>query len=471
MSSLVKVRGYATASPPNARSIGPDVTPHRITTEAPEAPRSRARWHARTLPKGDERRRKDEHLERKNSFSSRRPRRPRRRARRRRGVRLLRVALVIVALGLLFPPPACAAAAAAAAVRSRGAARPARARPRAGDVDGFRLLSSPASTSYSTTSPVSFVRLTRKNASVEGGGGVRARGAPAQRGGDDSVRRDSRKNNGIVARGLTLREKRHVRRAAASKTENRNEHWALSPPPPRGADGDAGEPSKRRDRVRRGRPRAGFSSARPNRARRRFRVSSVFPRVMRARALRSRARAPRPRARALRARAREKKRAKARSFASARKLREPAAARRAAYLAQGAEPLGVDRGLVHENLFRAVVGGDEPETLLGVEPLHLRASPAEGASGNARRSHRRRIHRSLLSTSAAERSAARRRGAARRERRGRSSRVRRRRHTLPVSTSSCFAVELRLERAARGAMPVGGCFRRASAFLSAVSQL
>jgi hypothetical protein len=36
----------------------------------------------------------------------------------------------------------------------------------------------------------------------------------------------------------------------------------------------------------------------------------------------------------------------------------------------------VDRGLVHENLFRAVVGGDEPETLLSVEPLHLRASPA-----------------------------------------------------------------------------------------------
>jgi hypothetical protein len=54
-------------------------------------------------------------------------------------------------------------------------------------------------------------------------------------------------------------------------------------------------------------------------------------------------------------------------------------ARRAAYLAQGAEPLGVDRGLVHENLFRAVVGGDEPETLLGVEPLHLRASPARGS--------------------------------------------------------------------------------------------
>ena len=48
-------------------------------------------------------------------------------------------------------------------------------------------------------------------------------------------------------------------------------------------------------------------------------------------------------------------------------------ARRAAYLAQGAEPLGVDRGLVHEDLLRAVVGGDEPETLLGVEPLHLRA--------------------------------------------------------------------------------------------------
>jgi hypothetical protein len=39
----------------------------------------------------------------------------------------------------------------------------------------------------------------------------------------------------------------------------------------------------------------------------------------------------------------------------------------------------VDRGLVHEDLLRAVVGGDEPEPLLGVEPLHLRASPARGS--------------------------------------------------------------------------------------------
>ena len=60
-------------------------------------------------------------------------------------------------------------------------------------------------------------------------------------------------------------------------------------------------------------------------------------------------------------------------------------ARRAAYLAQGAEPLGVDRGLVHENLFRAVVGGDEPETLLGVEPLDLRGRAKAGEGSRERK--------------------------------------------------------------------------------------
>lgn len=43
------------------------------------------------------------------------------------------------------------------------------------------------------------------------------------------------------------------------------------------------------------------------------------------------------------------------------------------HLAQGAEALAVDGGLVHENLVGAVVGGDEAEALLGVEPLDLRA--------------------------------------------------------------------------------------------------
>lgn len=126
-------------------------------------------------------------------------------------------------------------------------------------------------------------------------------------------------------------------------------------------------------------------------------------------------------------------------------------ARRAAYLAQGAEPLGVDRGLVHENLFRAVVGGDEPETLLGVEPLHLRASPARGSV------RKRAIEASKKNPSvvvkhprpreigrpeAGER--------ARRERRGRSSRG------APPATYLAGELrhrvsrwELRLERAAR----------------------
>ena len=42
------------------------------------------------------------------------------------------------------------------------------------------------------------------------------------------------------------------------------------------------------------------------------------------------------------------------------------------HLAKAAESLGVDGGLVHEDLVGAVVRGDETETLLRVEPLHLR---------------------------------------------------------------------------------------------------
>ena len=41
------------------------------------------------------------------------------------------------------------------------------------------------------------------------------------------------------------------------------------------------------------------------------------------------------------------------------------------YLSQRPEPVRVNRGLVHENLLRPVVGGDEPEPLLRVEPLDL----------------------------------------------------------------------------------------------------
>ena len=143
-------------------------------------------------------------------------------------------------------------------------------------------------------------------------------------------------------------------------------------------------------------------------------------------------------------------------------------ARRAAYLAQGAEPLGVDRGLVHENLFRAVVGGDEPETLLGVEPLHLRASPARGSV------RKRAIEASKKNPSVVvknirgrERSAARRRGSARvASEEGVRHAVRRRRHTLPVSFVIVFRggnCDWRERRAY--AMAVGGCFRRDKSFV------
>ena len=152
-----------------------------------------------------------------------------------RGVRLLRVALVIVALGLLFPPPTSAAAAAAAAVR--GAARRAlhvRA-PGAGDVDGFRLFVVAGFDVVLDNLLLfrSFRRRVKTRRWREGRRSVR--GAPAKRGGDDSVRRDSRKNNGIgrartdsprktpfaVARGVENRK---------PKTEtNADERWALSP--------------------------------------------------------------------------------------------------------------------------------------------------------------------------------------------------------------------------------------------------
>ena len=51
---------------------------------------------------------------------------------------------------------------------------------------------------------------------------------------------------------------------------------------------------------------------------------------------------------------------------------------RGTHLAEAAKALGVDGGLVDENLVGAVVGGDEPEALLGVEPLHLRRERVAG---------------------------------------------------------------------------------------------
>ena len=159
--------------------------------------RAFARGFARTLPKGAKgltKRRTP--FERKNSFPStrrRRRRRARRRARRppssrRPCHRRPRSS---------FSPPASAAAAAAAAVR--GAARRAlhvRA-PGAGDVDGFRLFVVAGFDVVLDNLLLfrSFRRRVKTRRWREGRRSVR--GAPAQRGGDDSVRRDSRKNNGI----------------------------------------------------------------------------------------------------------------------------------------------------------------------------------------------------------------------------------------------------------------------------------
>ena len=91
--------------------------------------RAFARGFARTLPKGDERRRKDEHLERKNSFPSTRRRR-RRRARRRARRPAFFASPLSSSPSVFFFPAASAAAAAAAAVRGAARRAPARARPR-----------------------------------------------------------------------------------------------------------------------------------------------------------------------------------------------------------------------------------------------------------------------------------------------------------------------------------------------------
>ena len=75
-------------------------------------------------------------------------------------------------------------------------------------------------------------------------------------------------------------------------------------------------------------------------------------------------------------------------------------------LCQGPEPVGLDLRLMHEAIFRAVGGGQEPKTFRGVEPLHRacntrevpgllrqkrRPNPARGGGGggNGRRRPRR----------------------------------------------------------------------------------
>ena len=56
----------------------------------------------------------------------------------------------------------------------------------------------------------------------------------------------------------------------------------------------------------------------------------------------------------------------------ARGWEEKSRVARATHLAEAAKAVRVDGGLMDEDLVGAVVGGDEPEALLRVEPLHLR---------------------------------------------------------------------------------------------------
>ena len=55
------------------------------------------------------------------------------------------------------------------------------------------------------------------------------------------------------------------------------------------------------------------------------------------------------------------------------------------HLAEGAEAVAVNGGLVDENLLGAVVGGDEAEALLGVEPLDLRGRAKAGEGSRERK--------------------------------------------------------------------------------------
>ena len=55
------------------------------------------------------------------------------------------------------------------------------------------------------------------------------------------------------------------------------------------------------------------------------------------------------------------------------------------HLAEGAEAVAVNGGLVDENLLGAVIGGDEAEALLGVEPLDLRGRAKAGEGSRERK--------------------------------------------------------------------------------------
>ena len=69
----------------------------------------------------------------------------------------------------------------------------------------------------------------------------------------------------------------------------------------------------------------------------------------------------------------------------ARGWEEKSRVARATHLAEAAKAVRVDGGLMDEDLVGAVVGGDEPEALLRVEPLHLREpGRSRGASTNRR---------------------------------------------------------------------------------------
>lgn len=94
---------------------------------------------------------------------------------------------------------------------------------------------------------------------------------------------------------------------------------------------------------------------------------------------------------------------------------------RGTHLAKAAEALGVDGGLVDENLVGAVVGGDEPEALLGVEPLHLRRERVAGEGRIAK------VSRAPMGWDPPLSFPARRRGSSR------AARRRARMRTLPVS--------------------------------------
>lgn len=95
-------------------------------------------------------------------------------------------------------------------------------------------------------------------------------------------------------------------------------------------------------------------------------------------------RRPAPRARAG---ARDSKKRAHRDADGIARKRDDGRRVRGTHLAEAAEALGVDGGLMDENLVGAVVGGDEPEALLGVEPLHLRRERVAGEERIAEVSH------------------------------------------------------------------------------------